>query len=94
MGSRSGSQNPISPPLPPPKSAAEVGDTEAVSKRGRIVFIWAEIKLEQLPRGGLESPRERAPKAVLPFVACPSLPALPGLAFVFVCFQRRGGGGG
>lgn len=36
-----------------PKSAAEVGDTEAVSKRGRIVFIWAEIKIEQLPQGGL-----------------------------------------
>lgn len=49
VGSRSRSRNPTGSP----KSAAEVGDTEAVSKRGRIVFIWAEIKMEQLPWGRL-----------------------------------------
>lgn len=38
---------------PPLKSAAEVGDIEAISKRGRIVFIWAERKMEQRPPGGL-----------------------------------------
>lgn len=44
---------PGTPLTPPQKSAGEVGDTEVVSKRGRIVFIWAEIKMEQVPWGRL-----------------------------------------
>lgn len=51
-GEKCGEQVP-EPHRPPQKSAAEVGDTEVVSKRGRIVFIWAEIKMEQLPWGRL-----------------------------------------
>lgn len=52
-GEMCGEQKEVPKPHRPPKSAAEVGRTEAVSKRGRIVFIWAEIKMEQLPWGRL-----------------------------------------
>lgn len=37
----------------PQKAPPGWGDTEAVPERGRIVFIWAEIKMEQLPWGRL-----------------------------------------
>lgn len=62
------------------------------------VFIWVEIRMEQRPWGGLYPPPGNGSETtpVLPFAACPLLPALPGLAFVFVCFQgwRWGAGGG
>lgn len=76
-------QVPKSPPPGPQKRRRDGGDTQ---RRPDCVYLGGN-KNGASALGKAVIPRGAAPK---PHRGCPSLPALPGLAFVFVCF--RGGG--
>lgn len=77
-------QVPKSPPPGPQKRRRDGGDTQ---RRPDCVYLGGNKNGASALGKAVIPPRGAAPK---PHRGCPSLPALPGLAFVFVCF--RGGG--